>query len=402
MSKKILSIVLALALALSCFAVSAFAIGSIAYESDEDAALYNQAWALESTNSGNVYTVKVLLTADYDVGPIQFKVNKTVNKGTITLTNAVAGDAIPATWTADVSFSDTTGKVAVIPNPEETGAYGIANPNKACVAILTYTVSDDAAGSLVIDVADAKNADKPNGTLIAARMDDKNVVTSTAYTGQTVSQDTNTVTIGNASTPPTLAVVAGTIGVIDTSRTAVDDDNETLEPIAGGCTGYIYGVDYEDESEAYNSIAKVFKVVGDGTMNVVATDNGEGTGTIVEVLDLDGNVVAKYILIVFGDVNGDGYATTDDADLVSLHDSWIYGYNFDTWEADPNYPQGRMLPYQIFAADLANADGEATTDDADAISLHDAWIYGYNFDTWEPDANLPTGRFSQEYIINNL
>lgn len=395
MSKKILSIVLALALALSCFAVSAFAAGSIAYESDEDAALYNQAWALESTNSGNVYTVKVLLTADYDVGPIQFKVLKTVSNGTITLTNAVAGDAIPAEWNADVSFSDTTGKVAVIPNPEETAAYGIANPTAACVAELTYTVSDGAAGSLVIDVADAKNAAKPNGTLIAARMDDKNVVTSTAYTGQTVSQDTNTVTIGSASVAPKLAVIDGTIGVIDTSRTAIDDDDSSMEPIEGGCTGYIYGVEPEDGQ----TVADVFEVIGDGTMNVIGTDNGEGTGSMVQVLDLDGNVVAEYVLIIFGDVTGDGQITTDDSGAVELHDAYVYGYNFDTWEPDANYPNGRMLPYQIFAADL-NGDTEATTDDSGAIELHDAYVFGYNFDTWEPDANLPEGRFTQEYIMN--
>ena len=374
MSKKILSIVLALALALSCFAVSAFAIGSIAYESDEDAALYNQAWALESTNSGNVYTVKVLLTADYDVGPIQFKVNKTVNKGTITLTNAVAGDAIPATWTADVSFSDTTGKVAVIPNPEETGAYGIANPNKACVAVLTYEVSDGAAGSLVIDVADAKNADKPNGTLIAARMDDKNVVTSTAYTGQTVSQDTNTVTIGSAA--PTLAVIDGTIGVIDTSRTVLDETAGTE------CDGYVYGI----EPFNFETVDAVFEVVGDGTLNVEANAYGstEGTGAMVQVLDAAGEVVAEYVLVVFGDVDGDGAVTTLDASEVELHAGYAY---------PDSYGMGRFeTAYTAFAA-CVDGCGDASTLDASEIELSAGYAY--------PDAE-GNGYLSQAAIISLL
>jgi hypothetical protein len=38
MSKKLLSVVLALALVFSCFAVSAFAIGGLGYENDDDAA----------------------------------------------------------------------------------------------------------------------------------------------------------------------------------------------------------------------------------------------------------------------------------------------------------------------------------------------------------------------------
>ncbi len=356
MSKKILSIVLALALALSCFAVSAFAAGSIAYESEEDAALYNQAWALESTNSGNVYTVKVLLTANYDVGPIQFKVLKTVNKGTITLTNAVAGDAIPAEWTADVSFSDTTGKVAVIPNPEEEGAYGIANPTAACVAVLTYTVSDGAAGSLVIDVADAKNAAKPNGTLIAARMDDKNVVTSTAYTGQTVSQNTNTVTIGSAA--PTLVAIDGTLGVVDTSRTDLDAEFEGTT-----CNGYVYGYD----PEANGDVSEIVEVVGDGTMNVVANDEGNTTasGAMIQVLDLDENVVAEYVLIVFGDVNGDGAVDSNDASNIELHEGYELGDN------------GQMVTYLQFAADV-NLDGSADSNDASNIELHENYELGDN------------------------
>lgn len=361
MSKKILSIVLALALALSCFAVSAFAAGSIAYESEEDAALYNQAWALESTNSGNVYTVKVLLTADYDVGPIQFKVLKTVSNGTITLTNAVAGDAIPAEWTADVSFSDTTGKVAVIPNPEEEGAYGIANPSNACVAILTYEVSDDAAGSLVIDVADAKNAAKPNGTLIAARMDDKNIVTSTAYTGQTVSQDTNTVTIGSASVAPTLVAIDGTLGVVDTSRTMLDEWDNDGDGDTQNVAGYLLGFDPDNNG----SLDELFKVEGDGTMEIVASSEGSetATGTMVNVVDLDGNIVATYVVIVFGDVNGDGFADGTDGSNIEQHDAWGLG------------EYGRLYSYQEFAGDV-NVDGAADGTDASNIEQHDAWGLG--------------------------
>lgn len=377
MSKKILSIVLALALALSCFAVSAFAAGSIAYESDEDAALYKQEWALESSNSGNVYTVKVLLTANYDVGPIQFKVNKTVDKGTITLKNAVRGDAIPAEWNADVSFSDTTGKVAVIPNPEEKAAYGIANPDKACVAILTYEVSDAAAaGSLVIDVADAKSAAKPNGTLIAARMDDKNVVTSTAYTGQTVSEETNTVPIGSASVAPTLAVIDGTIGVIDTSRTVLDETAGTE------CDGYVYGI----EPFNFETVDAVFEVVGDGTLNVEANAYGstEGTGAMVQVLDAAGEVVAEYVLVVFGDVDGDGAVTTLDASEVELHAGYAY---------PDSYGMGRFeTAYTAFAA-CVDGCGDASTLDASEIELSAGYAY--------PDAE-GNGYLSQAAIISLL
>lgn len=355
MSKKLLSVVLALALALSCFAVSAFALGSIGYESEEDAAYYTQAWALESSNNGNTYTVDVVLTANYKVGPIQFKVLKTVTAGSIALTGADTGADIPDDWYADVSFDDATGEVAVIPNPEEDGVNALDATDGVVVATLTYTVSDDAAGKLVIDVADVKSEANPGGTLIAARMSDGNVVTGTAITGQTVDADTNAITIGAAATPPTLVAIDGTIGVVDTSRTDLNADGDQV-------TGYIYGV----EPENGETIDAVFEVVGDGTMNIVANDEGSdcGTGTIVEVLDLDGNVVESYVLIIFGDVTGDGAIYEEDGTNILLHDAWSYG---DT---------GRFeSPVILFAGDVT-CDGEIYEEDGTNVLLHDAWSYG--------------------------
>ena len=107
MSKKLLSVVLALALVFSCFAVSAFAVGGIGYESKEDAAYYNQTWALgEPVDNGNgTYTVDVKLTANYGVGTIQFSLIKNVTAGSLTLTGATtAGTDIPASWEAEVAF----------------------------------------------------------------------------------------------------------------------------------------------------------------------------------------------------------------------------------------------------------------------------------------------------------
>lgn len=371
MSKKLLSVVLALALVFSCFAVGAFALGSIGYESEEDAPNYTQAWALESTDNNNgTYTVKVKLTANYGVGSIQFKVLKTVNAGTIKLTAATEGEDIPENWVADVSFSDTTGEVAVIPHPNEDGVYAVDATDGIYVAELTYTVSNDANGSLVIDVADAKSESNPGGTLIAARMSDGNVVTGTSITGQTVSQNTNTVTIGSASTPPTLAVVDGTIGVIDTSRTEMDAEDIDSDGDTKAVTGYIYGVEPEDGQSVYD----VFEVVGDGEMVVVpnAEGNESATGAIVQVVDLDGNVVAEYVLIIFGDVNGDGAVDSNDANNLEQHENYELG------------DYGRLESYLDFAGDV-NCDGGSDSNDANNIEQHENYELGENSRIYQAD-----------------
>ena len=350
MSKKLLSVILALALALSCFAVSAFALGDIGYEGDEDAAYYTQAWALgepEVDGDGN-YVVDVTLDANYYVGPIQFKVIKTVSTGSLTLVDAYEGDDIPSAWNADVSFDDKTGEVAVIPAPT-MDADALNCEGGKVIATLVYEASADVAATLVIDIADAKNASNPDGTLIAARMSDGNVVRSTALTGQTVSDKTNTVSIGAAvSNPPKLVVVDGTIGVIDTSRTDLDADAGT------SCDGYLLGIDID----VNGSVSELFEVVGDGTMNVIANDQGcdYTTGAMVQVLDLDGNVVAEYVVIVFGDVNGDCAIDPTDASIIELHDGW----------------EERVPTYQEFAGDV-NADFATDPTDASVIELHDGW-----------------------------
>ena len=162
MSKKLLSVVLALALVLSCFAVSAFAIGGIGYESEEDAAFYTQTWALdEPVDNGNgTYSVNVRLTANYDVGTMQFVVLKNVTAGSLTLTEVSPGSDIPAVWAASTVFSDANGKVMIVPNPAVDAVPALDCTAGKVVAKLTYTASADVAATLAIDVANVKSQTK--------------------------------------------------------------------------------------------------------------------------------------------------------------------------------------------------------------------------------------------------
>jgi hypothetical protein len=248
----------------------------------------------------------------------------------------------------------------IVPNPAVDAVPALDCTTEKVVAKLTYTASADVAASLTIDV-NPKTQTNPAGTLIAARMSDGNVVTGTSIVGQTVNA-TNTVNIGAAaSTPPTLAVVDGSIGVIDTSRTMLDEwDNDGDEDYQE-VTGYLFGFDPDNNS----SLDELFVVEGDGEMVIEATVEGSesATGTMVYVNDLDGNTVATYVVIVFGDVNGDGFADGTDASYIEEHDAWVFG----EW--------GRLYSFQEVAADIF-IDGGADGTDASYIEEHDAWVLG--------------------------
>ena len=74
-------------------------------------------------------------------------------------------------------------------------------------------------------------------------------------------------------------------------------------------TGYIYGLD-----EGYASISDYITVTeGTGTTEFVSTALGNGTGSVLNVYTLSGELYKTYTVIIFGDVNGDCIADGHDA-----------------------------------------------------------------------------------------
>lgn len=352
MSKKILSVVLALVFIISTFAVSAFAIEGT--RGEDEGATYKQTWVLENDGDADgdgVWTVYVKLTTDYKVGAMQFVVNNPNDK--VKLTSAELGEDVPEDYGAELTPNLATGKMVIVPQPVNGAA--AEELTDAIVAVLTYTVPDGESTTLTIDASEAKTESNLAGTLVALRMADEYLETGDMIFGQIVDATAAKTQLGSASVAPELAVIDGTIGVIDTSRTTLDAEAGTE------CTGYIYGVDPYDAGETVDS---VFEVIGDGTMEVIANEAGSdcGTGAMVNVLDLDGNVVASYVLIIFGDVNGDGNADSIDSGDIELHEAFML-----------NDVTGRLLTYQEFAGDV-NGDGGADSIDAGDLELHEAFL----------------------------
>ena len=82
---------------------------------------------------------------------------------------------------------------------------------------------------------------------------------------------------------------------------------------------YIYGVD-----EGIADVEDYVRVIN-GTLQYKETDDGFGTGTVVEVVDDEGVVVDSYTIVIFGDVNGDGYVDGQDSLFI-----WMIIWSDDT------------------------------------------------------------------------
>lgn len=317
-TRKILSLVLALVMIVSTFAVSAFAAAS--YESEEDvtAKKYNQTWALSEPvdNGDDTYTVDVNLTTDYATGAIQFVLTNTA-AASVTYDSIALGDAIPAAYNAQISAfekvnDDGTSKVTVmiIPTTEDVSTIS-AVALDGIVAKVTYTLVSGSA-TIALD-NNPSSATNPAGTLIAGRASDGNLVTSDMITGQNVeiTEGAESVVIGNAALPSDLAkkstAEAGI--VIDTTKT-----------FGGQYAGVVYGFTQVANNTFKNAnyINNNLEATNDGSLTVATSDGragNYGTGTVITVTGKDGGV-KNYVVVIFGDLDGNGLIAAADITIV--------------------------------------------------------------------------------------
>lgn len=336
MSKKILSVVLALVLVMTTFAVSAFAVGGTGYEDDSTK---TQTWALENErdNGDGTWSVDVRLTANYVVGAISFQVtNPDAEDGKLvgaTLKSVTKGAAL--TYGANIQKNSTTGLVVIIPEPADETENGVDLTNGGIVATLTFTLTAESADIAIIN--DPKSEDNKGGDLIAVRLSDNNLTTATWIYGQTVTSVGETKTLG-ASAESVFQVIEGTNGVIDEDYMCV------------------YGIDVMDMGE---TIADVFEVTEGGYIEVTPSVEGveEGTGAILTAYTAGGDVIGEYTVVIHGDVNGDGASDSLDASLLCEYE---IGFLADF--SDYNISD----EIAMLAGDV-NADGGADSLDASLI-----------------------------------
>ncbi|MEI3529765.1 MAG: prepilin-type N-terminal cleavage/methylation domain-containing protein [Bacilli bacterium] len=134
---------------------------------------------------------------------------------------------------------------------------------------------------------------------------------------------------------------------------------------------YSFYTDTVDLLEGYGSIElSDFIDVENGSIEFIQNEYSTySTGAKIILKDKDGKVAQKYTVIIFGDINGDGW--TDGSDLSDL-DWYLYYGNRDYF----------LKSYALFAADV-NRDGQITKDDYQIIEDTSVYICLYNNITYE-------------------
>lgn len=295
MSKKFLSVMLALVMVLSVFSVCAFA-ASANYEDPDAEEAYTQMWYLETTNEPNAngdYTVDVYLETNYLVGAISFHVDAVG----ATLKSAEVSDFIfdDEGYNPNIQVNKSKGDVYIIPEPTDTAAMGLDFSSAQLVATLTYTLTDPSATISLVN--DAKLIDNA-GKLVAVRMADGILASDAMYYGQwVVDTEYNDVALGD----PVSEVTLGAEEIANPVLIGVDTgvvDNET---------GYVYGVPAGADANDYFTVEN-------GSFSIAETV----TGAVLIVKNAAGEPFAAYTLIIFGDVDGNGAITAADSTVVKM------------------------------------------------------------------------------------
>lgn len=355
-TRKILSLLVAIVMVFGTFSICAFA-ANVVYEDAETT--NSQTWALSAPvkQADGSYNVDVTLKTNYETGAIQFVIKNT--DGNATLTSVTKGAALY--YTADI-MKTNKGKVIITPKTNNTASIA-GQAIDGVIVTLTYTVASGKQAVIELEKS-PKTATNVAGSLVAARA--KDLVNSTNVVGQPVTYGTVTQTLGEAAKPE-LYVKSGTNGVIDTKRTAQMTEDGTEYTVSG----LLYGVEVcyvEDENGNgidAQAVTDVF-AAKNGSLNVIQNEVGStcGTGTKVQLLDKGGNVVATYILVIFGDIDGNGEIDTIDSGLMELHASGIYDED-----------DGQITDTVVMLAADIDCNDEIDTVDSGIIELHAGGIY---------------------------
>ena len=356
-TRKILSVVLAAALVFA-LAIPAFAVSSVNFESAADAATYTQEWSLAEPvfiedgdetfpDHAGEYYIDVVLKTNYPTGAVEFEVETT---GDVVFEGAMLYDYYSYTneedemcWNADIRFNNN--KVVLVPDSSVADdAIVFTTADDEGYPIATIFVSGTSGTAAIKD--DSKNAENPGGTLIATRLNPAKV-TGDMYVGQKATVG-DAVTIGEAAEPADLALKTGAQAGI------VIDKNKTF---GGAYDGAVYGF--------IKTSNTVFRTATYLTDNLEATNNGSldfaastgtvyGTGTVITVKNSDDTVSKKYVVIIFGDVNGDAMINQNDAPAAKKNlVSWNKTNTIQNFAANCQAQAAALVLYQLNQNDLA-------------------------------------------------
>ena len=353
-SKKILSLALALVMALGVLTMGVFAA-----KTTPTATFTVSASASEVANGDEVtITVKANATETFYAGPMSLPIEYDASLFEYVADSAIVTNIYGASTTKSAVKAEP-GKLTVALTPSTSGAVTAPNLNGANLTVLKFRLKAiGSTGSSTVAIADdQKTAANIGGKFYCGSFDSANPMTAElTEMGQTLNRIDTTISYAGAAEPNKLVIKDSA-----PSTPYIDTVNK-----AEGYTASIYGIDtlgWNDDLTPEGALADYLTTsLGDDYLRITKPDSGvETTGTVIEVLDADGQTVLEtYIFIYFGDVDEDGNVGSSDDFIVSYYEA--------------NY-EGISTLEQFMAGDI-DGDGWATAADGFAMTYYESEYTG--------------------------
>ncbi len=339
-TKKILSVILSVILAVAVFGVCASAEGTA---NGDESMTVTVSTDKDVYAPGDEITVTVSLKTNFNMTAFRFPIlfnsdvfeipnligltalNTTKVKGTLLANSLNDGSAsvdgydssefsvVLVQWTAGIT--DSTMGVLNLPNGEQSFSFKVKAKTSAAGKEGTFFIPSEYKGFY------NQAIQTPTDATTVYYIDD------TKFTKNFVDK--------------TVSVVGETVDLVPNaaydSQAVIDKDRM-----------FVYGFDVGMGTTA--ELKQKVVASGSGTIKVVYTEYGLGTGAKINVLS-DNTVVKSYTIIIFGDVNGDAVIDTNDSSDVLSAASGLKDYEDDCI---------------IMAADL-NGDGNIDTMDSGIV-----------------------------------
>lgn len=344
-AKKAISLIVSVVMLLGVLAVGVFANDNTGVAENGTIAL---SFDKASYNAGDTVKVTVKLTTDYYAAtvsvPVQYDSSavKFVS-GTTASTLFGAGDATKTVVNDAAAGGKTYVYVGVL--PQVAGGAVAQKANGVVLSTLTFTaskaISDTAAAFGVLN--DQKTMTNLGGNLYVGSYKTSDVASTAYTTGQKLTFPV--MKAAAAADPELILTEEGNGAVIRTD----------LCTGSGDYAGCVFGIDTLNGENIED-----FVTTKAGSIEVVANDQGNiTTGATILLKDDSGKVVATYVFIYFGDVNGDGAVNITDSSDIEAHDQWVKTIPEDT--------------AAYYSCDV-NADAAVNITDSSDIEAHDQWV----------------------------
>lgn len=344
-AKKAISLIVSVVMLLGVLAVGVFANDNTGVAENGTIAL---SFDKASYNAGDTVKVTVKLTTDYYAAtvsvPVQYDSSavKFVS-GTTASTLFGAGDATKTVVNDAAAGGKTYVYVGVL--PQAAGGAVAQKANGVVLSTLTFTaskaISDTAAAFGVLN--DQKTMTNLGGKLYVGSYKTSDVASTAYTTGQKLTFPV--MKAAAAADPELILTEEGNGAVIRTD----------LCTGSGEFAGCVFGIDTLNGENIED-----FVTTKAGSIEVVANDQGNiTTGATILLKDDSGKVVATYVFIYFGDVNGDGAVNITDSSDIEAHDQWVKTIPEDT--------------AAYYSCDV-NADAAVNITDSSDIEAHDQWV----------------------------